>query len=60
MQQIKFLEVRTEEIAWEVISDDLTSQVDRNTWPVMDKFWSIDAVAKDRSTSLWGTIVSLS
>ena len=26
----------------------------------MDKFWSIDAVAKDRSTSLWGTIVSLS
>jgi len=45
---------------WEVISDDLTAQVDRNTWPVMDKFWSIDAVAKDRSTSLWGTIVSLS
>ncbi len=46
--------------SWEVISDDLTAQVDRNTWPVMDKFWSIDAVAKDRSTSLWGTIVSLS
>lgn len=44
---------------WEVISDDLTAKVDRNTWPVMDKFWSIDAVAKDRSTSLWGTIVSL-
>ena len=44
---------------WSVISDDLTSQVDRNTWPVMDKFWSIDAVKKDRSTSLWGTIVSL-
>ena len=44
---------------WEVISDDLTAQVDRNTWPVMDKYWSIDAVAKDRSTSLWGTIVSL-
>ena len=46
--------------SWEVISEDLTAQVDRNTWPVMDKFWSIDAVAKDRSTSLWGTIVSLS
>ena len=45
--------------SWEVISDDLTAQVDRNTWPVMDKFWSVDAVAKDRSTSLWGTIVSL-
>ncbi len=46
--------------SWEVISEDLTAQVDRNTWPVMDKFWSIDAVAKDRSTSLWGTIVALS
>lgn len=46
--------------SWQVISEDLTAQVDRNTWPVMDKFWSVDAVAKDRSTSLWGTIVSLS
>jgi photosystem II stability/assembly factor-like uncharacterized protein len=44
---------------WQVISDDLTTQIDRNTWPVMDKFWSIDAVAKDISTSLYGTIVSL-
>jgi hypothetical protein len=24
----------------------------------MDKFWSVDAVAKNRSTSLWGTLVS--
>ncbi|MCB0368212.1 MAG: hypothetical protein KDD45_01925 [Bdellovibrionales bacterium] len=46
--------------SWETISDDLTTKTDRNTWPVMDKFWSVDAVAKDRSTSLWGTIVSLS
>ncbi|MCF8381167.1 MAG: hypothetical protein K9H49_16460 [Bacteroidales bacterium] len=45
--------------SWKVISGDLTSQVDRNTWPVMDHFWSIDAVAKDVSTSLWGTGVSL-
>lgn len=45
---------------WEVISEDLTTGIDRNTWPVMDKFWSIDAVAKDKSTSLFGTIVSLS
>ncbi len=44
---------------WEVISDDLTTQTDRNTWPVMGKFWSIDAVVKDVSTSQWGTIVSL-
>lgn len=45
--------------SWEVISDDLTTKIDRNTWPVMGKFWSIDAVAKDVSTSLWGTIVAL-
>ena len=44
---------------WEVISDDLTTQTDRNSWPVMGKFWSIDAVAKDVSTSLWGTIIAL-
>ncbi len=46
--------------SWEVISEDLTSGVDRNTWPVMDHYWSWDAVVKDVSTSLWGTGVSLS
>lgn len=46
--------------SWEKISDDLTTQTDRNSWQVMDKFWSVDAVAKDKSTSLWGTIISLS
>ena len=44
---------------WQVISDDLTAQIDRNTWKVMDKYWSYDAVAKDKSTSLYGTIISL-
>jgi len=44
---------------WKVISDDLTAQIDRNTWPVMGKFWSVDAVVKDVSTSLFGTIISL-
>ncbi len=45
--------------SWEVISDDITSQTDRNTWPVMDRYWSVDAVQKDVSTSLYGTAVSL-
>jgi photosystem II stability/assembly factor-like uncharacterized protein len=45
--------------SWEVISPDLTAQIDRNKWPVMGKYWSVDAVAKDVSTSLYGTIVSL-
>ncbi len=44
---------------WEVISEDLTRQIDRNTFMAMGKYWSIDAVAKDRSTSLFGTIISL-
>ncbi len=44
---------------WKVISDDLSAKIDRNTWPVMGKFWSIDAVQKDVSTSLYGTIISL-
>jgi photosystem II stability/assembly factor-like uncharacterized protein len=46
--------------SWQVISDDLTSQTDRNSWPVMGHYWSWDAVAKDVSTSLWGTGVALS
>ncbi len=45
--------------SWTVISEDLTRQIDRNTFQVMGKYWSIDAVAKDRSTSLFGTIISL-
>ncbi|MGA7837286.1 MAG: glycosyl hydrolase [Ignavibacteriaceae bacterium] len=46
--------------SWKEISGDLTTGTDRNTWPVMGKYWSADAVAKDKSTSLWGTIISLS
>jgi hypothetical protein len=44
---------------WEVISPDLTRQVDRNKLPIMDKVWSVDAVAKNASTSFYGNIVSL-
>jgi len=45
--------------SWQVISDDLTAQIDRNTWPVMGKYWSAYAVTKDVSTSLYGTIIAL-
>lgn len=44
---------------WEVISEDLTRDEDRNQFKVMDKYWPSNAVAKDLSTSQWGTIVSL-
>jgi len=45
--------------SWELISGDLTRNEDRNQFKVMGKYWSVDAVAKDVSTSLWGLIVSL-
>jgi len=45
--------------SWEVISGDLTRQLDRNKLEVMGRVWSCDAVAKNESTSLFGTIVSL-
>lgn len=44
--------------SWQIISDDLTTQTDRNTFPVMGKYWPYEAVAKDVSTSLFGLIVS--
>ena len=45
--------------SWREISGDLTTQTNRNSLPVMGKFWSVDAVAKDVSTSQFGLIVSL-
>jgi photosystem II stability/assembly factor-like uncharacterized protein len=46
--------------SWEVISDDLTRQIDRNNLKVYDRIVSIDAVAKNQSTSQYGTIVAMS
>lgn len=45
---------------WKVISDDLTRQIDRNTLKVMGRVQSIDAVAKNESTSPYGNIVAFS
>ena len=44
--------------SWRPISPDLTQQVDRNTLEVMGKVQSVDAVAKNASTSFYGNIVS--
>jgi photosystem II stability/assembly factor-like uncharacterized protein len=44
---------------WNKISPDLTRNENRDNFKVMDKYWSVDAVAKNKSTSLWGTLVSL-
>ncbi len=45
---------------WKLISPDLTRQIDRNTLPYMGKVWSVDAVQKNTSTSIYGQTTSLS
>lgn len=44
---------------WTVISPDLTRQLDRNALPLMGRVWSVDAIAKNRSTSIYGAVVAL-
>jgi photosystem II stability/assembly factor-like uncharacterized protein len=44
---------------WQPVSPDLTRQIDRNKLKVMGRVWSVDAVAKNSSTSFYGNIVSL-
>ena len=45
--------------SWQSVSDDLTRKLDRNSFKVMDKYWSVDAVEKNVSTSQYGLIVAL-
>lgn len=45
--------------SWRAVSPDLTRQIDRNRLEVMGRVWSVDAVAKNASTSFYGNIVSL-
>lgn len=46
--------------SWNVISPDLSQGIDRNELEVMGKVWSMDAIAKNKSTTIYGNIVSLS
>jgi photosystem II stability/assembly factor-like uncharacterized protein len=45
--------------SWMEISDDITRNENRNKFKVMGKYWPSNAVAKDVSTSQWGTAVAL-
>ncbi len=45
---------------WKAISPDLTRNLDRNKLKVMGRVWGVDTVAKNMSTSFYGTIVSVS
>lgn len=44
---------------WQAISGDLSANIDRNKLKVMDKVWSVDAVAKNQSTSFYGAVIAL-
>ncbi len=45
--------------SWTAVSPDLTRQIDRNRLKMMGRVWSVDAVAKNASTSFYGNIVAL-
>jgi photosystem II stability/assembly factor-like uncharacterized protein len=44
---------------WKAISPDLTRNIDRNKLKVMGRVFSVDAIAKNESTSFYGSIVAL-
>jgi len=45
---------------WEKISPDLTRQLDRNQLEVMGRIWGIDTIAKNDSTSIYGSAIMIS
>lgn len=44
--------------SWTAVSPDLTRKVDRSRLKIMDKVQSVDAVARNTSTSFYGNIVA--
>lgn len=44
---------------WEAISPDLSRKVDRNKMEVMGKVWSVDAIAKNGSTDIFGQTTTI-
>ena len=45
--------------SWRAVSPDLSRHIDRNTLKAMDRVWGVDAVAKNVSTTLYGTIFTI-
>jgi photosystem II stability/assembly factor-like uncharacterized protein len=44
---------------WRAVSGDLTRQIDRNRIRMMDRVWSVDAIARNSSSSFFGAIVTV-
>ena len=45
--------------SWRAVSPDLSRNIDRNRLKLMDRVWGVDAVSKNVSTTLFGTIVTI-
>ena len=45
--------------SWVPVSGDLSRQIDRNQLKVMGRVWSVDAIAKNMSTSMYGSLIAL-
>ena len=45
--------------SWQVISPDLTQQIDRNKLEVMGRVWGPDTIAKNVSTSQYGSLICI-
>jgi hypothetical protein len=46
--------------SWRKISPDLTRQLDRNELDVMGRVWGVDTIAKNDSTSIYGSAIMIS
>ncbi|HRX51953.1 MAG TPA: glycosyl hydrolase [Candidatus Krumholzibacteria bacterium] len=46
-------------MSWREISGDLSRNLDRNRLEVMGRVWSVDAVAKNASTSFYGAMIAI-
>ena len=44
---------------WRAVSPDLSRNMDRNTLKVMGRVWGVDTVAKNDSTSFYGSIITI-
>lgn len=45
--------------SWKEISPDLSRQLDRNRLEIMGRVWSVDAIAKNTSTDIYGQLTSV-
>ena len=45
--------------SWRSISGDLSRGIERDQLEVMGRIWEVDAIAKNKSTSVYGNVVSL-